>query len=321
MQKRHNTAPDAAQSPDLNGDACTAQSHEAQQLHDTAWFGDPPERALRARLLTVADLEGLDQVNCSLAEIQPGYVHAILVAANANDRIEGPVAVPAGDVARLDAMSDGEILLRLGRRARSFYRFVPDKDLVDAAADHLSRRRRRRPDWPPTLRNAPRNRAERVAKLDLLRRTLLCECAMTDIPQLAKEQIARRVEPLERVMASELRLTSGGLMDPHERGYNTDRAELPAHPAEFAAACEYIRAGIPRTPGRRPHYSYSLKHDAESWGGTVRPDRPYVSNGAMIAAAIACGWEVRRDRAGLNAWLRPPKGYVRSRAARRGRRL
>jgi hypothetical protein len=109
-------------------------------------------------------------------------------------------------------------------------------------------------------------------------------------------------------------------MSPLEPGYKTDRAKLLAHPAEFEAACEYICAGIPRPPGRRPYYSCSLKHDAESWGGTVRPDRPYVSNGAMIAAAIACGWEVKRDRAGLNAWLRPPKGYARSCAARRGRR-
>jgi hypothetical protein len=332
MHEQNNTAPNAAQPPDLIGGACAAQSIEAQRLRDEAWFRDHPERTLLARLLTVADLDGLDEIDCTLADIPPGYEHAVVIGKNSYGGCEGPIAVPTAAVAGLDAMSDGDILLRLGRGARDFYRFVHDNELVYAVADQLSRRRNRRPDWPPTCRNAPRTKAARIAKLDLLRRTLLGEDAMTDVPPPAKprsealegalqEQIARRVEPLDRVMASEPRLTIGGLMGPLEPGYITGRAKLLAHPAEFEAACEYICAGIPRTPGRRPYYSYSLKHDAESWGGTVRPGRPYVSNGAMIAAAIACGWEVvRRDRAGLNAWLRPPKGYVRSRAARRGRR-
>ena len=332
MQDRHNIAPDAAQSLDLTGGACAAQSIEAQRLRDEAWFRAHPERALLARLLTVADLDGLDEIGCSLADIPSGYEHAIVIGKDPYGGCEGPLAIPAADVAGLDAMSDGDILFRLGRGARDYYRFVRDNELVYAVDEQLSRRRRRRPNWPPTLRNAPRKRAERIARLDLLRRTLLGEGAVTDIPPPAKprsspleralqQQIARRLEPLDRVMTSEPHLTIEGLMGLLEPGYNTDRAKLLAHPAEFEAAREYICAGIPRTPGRRPYYSYSLKHDAESWGGTVRPDRPYVSTGAMIAAAIGCGWEVvRRDRGGLNAWPSPPKGYVRSRAARRGRR-
>jgi hypothetical protein len=258
---------------------------------------------LLARLLTVADLDGLD---CTLADIPPGYEHAVVIGKDTYGGCEGPIAVPTADVAGLDAMSDGDILLRLGRGARDFYRFVRDNELVYAVDEQLSRRRR--PDWPPTLRNAPRKRAERIARLGLLRRTLLGEGAMTDIPpptrprsealeRALQEQIARRVEPLDRVMMSQPHLTVGGLMGPLEPAYNTDRAKLLAHPAEFEAAGEYICAGIPRTPGRRPYYSYSLKHDAESWGGTVHPDRPYVSNGATIAAAIACGWE-----SGATAW-------------------
>ena len=53
-------------------------------------------------------------------------------------------------------------------------------------------------------------------------------------------------------------------------------------------------------------HSYWLKHRAERWSRLLQLDRQqYVSNGAMIAAALAFGWDVRRD--GLNAWLKPPK--------------
>ena len=139
MQDRHSTAPYAAQSRDLT-----------------------------ARLVTVADLNELDQIGCTLAEIPPGYVHAIVSGEDVCGRREGPVAVPAADAVQLDAMSDGEILAHLGSAARHFFRFVRDDRVVYEAAD--SRRRRRRADWPETLKNAPRNRAERIAKLDILRR-------------------------------------------------------------------------------------------------------------------------------------------------------
>ena len=170
MQERYNAAPDAAQSLDA-----TDAAIEAQRLRDEAWFRGHPGRGLLARLLTGADLDELDQIGCSLAEIPPGYQHAIVVGEDAQryGRREDPVAVPAVDAARLDAMTDGEILVHLGRNARHFFCFVRDKQLVDVIADQLSRQRRRRPDWPETLRNAPRNRAKRIARLDILRRHVL----------------------------------------------------------------------------------------------------------------------------------------------------
>ena len=68
----------------------------------------------------------------------------------------------------------------------------------------------------------------------------------------------------------------------------------------FAVALAFIKAGAPGG-WRHPegYYSYGLKHAAERWS-----ERTYVSNGAMIAAAIACGWSVRRI--GINAYLSPP---------------
>jgi hypothetical protein len=127
-------------------------------------------RDLTARLLTVADLNELDQIDCSLAEIPPGYVHAIVIGADAYGGRRGPVAVPSADAARLRAMCDGEILAHLGRAARHFFRFVRDDRVVYEAAE--SPRRRHRADWQETLRNAPRNRAKRITKLDALRRLL-----------------------------------------------------------------------------------------------------------------------------------------------------
>jgi hypothetical protein len=208
---------DAAQFLDLTGGACAAHPIEVQRLRDEAWFRAHPERALLVRLLAVADLDGLDEIRCALADIPPGYEHAIVIGKDACGGCEGPIAVPTADVERLGAMSDRQILLRLGRGARDFYRFARDDELVYSVADQLSRRRNRRPNWPPTLRNAPRKRAERIARLDLLRRSLLGEGSATDIPPPARprsealeralqEQIARRVEPLDRVMTRESHL-------------------------------------------------------------------------------------------------------------------
>jgi Arm DNA-binding domain len=56
---------------------------------------------------------------------------------------------------------------------------------------------------------------------------------------------------------------------------------------------------------KSPYHSYSLKHAAERWARIAElGQRPYVSNGAMIAAAISLDWAVRPE--GLNAWFSRP---------------
>ena len=44
----------------------------------------------------------------------------------------------------------------------------------------------------------------------------------------------------------------------------------------------------PRESFNRRHGSYGLKHMAEKWAGA------YISNGALIAAALSLGYEARR---------------------------
>jgi hypothetical protein len=71
------------------------------------------------------------------------------------------------------------------------------------------------------------------------------------------------------------------------------------------AALAYLKAGAPlNSAPSAGMYSYSLKHRAEKWAGR------YISNGAMIAAALMLGWKVKRAwNDGLNATVWPPKGY------------
>lgn len=94
-----------------------------------------------------------------------------------------------------------------------------------------------------------------------------------------------------------------------------NRPKPPGQPEGFGSALAYIALGLPRTPGKKPFYSYQLKHEAQGWHGS------YVSVDAMVAAARAYGWTVKRDRANLNDWLWPPPLYVRRPPRRlRGRR-
>jgi hypothetical protein len=63
--------------------------------------------------------------------------------------------------------------------------------------------------------------------------------------------------------------------------------------AEFAAARDWLQ-GQGRAPhiNRRSGSSYSLKHEAERCAGR------YISNGMLIAAAVALGFRVARKRGG-----------------------
>lgn len=74
----------------------------------------------------------------------------------------------------------------------------------------------------------------------------------------------------------------------------------PPEAAQVATAVAFLRLLTPthaatwQSPG-----SYGLKHDAEQWG-RVNGLEPYVSNGALIAAAVELGYPIWYRR-GSNA--------------------
>jgi hypothetical protein len=107
---------------------------------------------------------------------------------------------------------------------------------------------------------------------------------------------------LQRVLAEYPKLTRWGFLNLSDPDHGRARAEMVAHFDEFQRACDFIAAGMPgASQGRRRGYeSYSMKHRAQEWAGR------YVSNGAVIAAALASGWAAKRH--GMNAMLKPPLG-------------
>jgi hypothetical protein len=74
----------------------------------------------------------------------------------------------------------------------------------------------------------------------------------------------------------------------------------PPCPHEIGTAIAYLSLLKPTT--KPTEGSYGLKHSAEWWGGLNRHS-PYVSNGALIAAAILCGLRVEVSRSGINALI------------------
>src|SRR5204863_6848975 len=72
----------------------------------------------------------------------------------------------------------------------------------------------------------------------------------------------------------------------------------PIQPDEVATAMAFLQMFRPTQ--RAYVSSYSLKHAAENWGRTVGL-RAYVSNGALILAALMLGLAVRPS----NGWLNP----------------
>ena len=101
-------------------------------------------------------------------------------------------------------------------------------------------------------------------------------------------------------------------------GYRNGRyPKLSEDQCGFAIALAFIQAGAPGGYRHRDgcYGSFGLKHAAERWtetADTVGYD--YVGNGAMIAAAAASGWSVKPE--GINARLKPPKGWRRARSVR-----
>ena len=121
-------------------------------------------------------------------------------------------------------------------------------------------------------------------------------------------------EIMERVLAAEPDLSLYGFRDDFAGGpYSNRERKFPAekfrqdrdqmlspHAIEqFDCACEWLNRQ-PRTKrtNRRPGTSYSLKHVAEK-----EVEVGYLPNGIFIAAALACGFKIRRQEDGPNAWI------------------
>lgn len=107
-----------------------------------------------------------------------------------------------------------------------------------------------------------------------------------------------------------------------ERHLAESRAHLPRAAEEVATAIAFLRDACERTRTAR-RSSYSLKHDAERWGGE-RGMAAYLSNGALITAALHLGLRVEPwggERPELLGHVSPNAGVgARPLSERRGRR-
>jgi hypothetical protein len=99
------------------------------------------------------------------------------------------------------------------------------------------------------------------------------------------------------------KLTRWGFLNLKDPDYPTARGEfaLARMIEEFCAALAFLFAGAPGAKRHRSVDSYSLKHAAERWAAAHGSKGAYVSNGALIAAALARGLTVRRR--GINALI------------------
>lgn len=119
---------------------------------------------------------------------------------------------------------------------------------------------------------------------------------------------------MEVVMSEWPDLTCWGFSHPRADGFAKARAELQSDGISyFIRAVEWLRH-IPRRKTVSLG-SYWLKHQAERWAGD------YISNGALIAAAIHLGFRVERifetpnaliNVAGRTKW---PSGFYTANAA------
>jgi hypothetical protein len=75
------------------------------------------------------------------------------------------------------------------------------------------------------------------------------------------------------------------------------RKAWPNHIGEFRRALDWLQCVPPRLTVNRDFDSYRLKHAAEHWAGG------YVSNGALIAAALHLGFVVEPIAGSLNAYI------------------
>lgn len=102
------------------------------------------------------------------------------------------------------------------------------------------------------------------------------------------------VRAIEVARAKEPRLRNGGFSD------TPDKPEHEMRSAEVATAIAFLcRCRPTKTTSLS---SYGLKHAAERWG-EANGAEPYVSNGALIAAALYLGLRVKLYNASLNAMI------------------
>lgn len=104
-------------------------------------------------------------------------------------------------------------------------------------------------------------------------------------------------EAVETAKSKEPSLTQNGLDGDHERHYFDDRSLQQVRTALiWLSQLEKTKNAARYSSG----YSYGLKHQCESWGRENGLE-PYVSNGALIAAAIFLGFPYKVDD--LNAFI------------------
>jgi hypothetical protein len=109
---------------------------------------------------------------------------------------------------------------------------------------------------------------------------------------------------LNAAFVAEPRLRSNGIE--YESAAATDpaklakaRVEMMGHLDEVAAAARWLRAQKPSEKFNPFASSYGFKHQAERWS-KEHGGAPYISNGALIAAAIGLGFKVRHIPRTLN---------------------
>jgi hypothetical protein len=103
---------------------------------------------------------------------------------------------------------------------------------------------------------------------------------------------------LRDAMAKQPDLTIDGLAGPTRNAFAERRAELEKGVDQFERAVTWLTLVPPRqSPNRRHGHSYEVKHAAQRWAGG------YISNGALIAAALHLNLPIHQCPSGINAWL------------------
>jgi hypothetical protein len=79
--------------------------------------------------------------------------------------------------------------------------------------------------------------------------------------------------------------------------FDRNRSQMgdPEFAQQVCRCLDFIRANCKpsRAPGK--FTSYGLKHQVEAWAAATTGSRPYISNGAFIAAALIDGYRVKRE--------------------------
>lgn len=110
---------------------------------------------------------------------------------------------------------------------------------------------------------------------------------------------------LRRVLAAHPDLAAYGWKVRDDALFVRSRLHLRDAVAEFTRALAFLRARPPLSPIS----SYAFKHAAERWHRERNPDaEAYISNGALIAAALAQGLSCERIPGTPNSRTRLTRG-------------